>query len=81
MASSQPGPALSGLLVLVGCVSEVRCALTTLKQLMGVVEELAVAMAPVEATRAVSPPVSADAPLYASRDGAPVETAWTETDH
>ena len=55
MASSQSGPVLSGLLVLVGWASEVRrCAPTTLKQLMGVVEELAVAMDPVEATRAVS---------------------------
>ena len=54
MASSEPGPVLSGL-VLVGGLSEVRrCALTTLKQLMGMVEELAVAMAPVEATRAGS---------------------------
>ena len=74
MASSQPGPVLYGLLVLVGGVSEVRCAPTTLKQLMGVVEEPAAAMDPVEATRAVSR-LRRRAAVCVGRQGAPVETA------
>ena len=83
MASSQPGPVLSGLLVLVdGTVGSEkrRRAPTTLKQLMGVVEEPEAAMDPVEATRAVSR-LRRRAAVCVERQGAPVETAWTEDDH
>ena len=83
MASSQPGPVLSGLLVLVGGTvgSEKVCPdHTEAADGRGRGASCRHGSSAVAATRAVSR-LRRRAAVYVERQGAPVETVWTEADH
>ena len=79
MASSQPDLSYLDFWFWSVALSEARCAPTTLKQLMGVVEELAATLDPMEVTRAVYR-LRRRAAVCVERQGAPVETALAEAD-